>query len=79
MIIENTIASKKLLNGPANETKKRSLLGFLKYRGFIGTGFAHPTFTMSRAMAPIGSKCFMGFRESLPALFAVGSPNTYAV
>lgn len=39
------IASAKFAAGPARAVKNNPCRGFLKFRGFIGTGFAHPKIT----------------------------------
>ncbi len=67
---------------PAMETRKVPYLRFLNLRGFIGTGFAHPKrmgedMSIRRAgriIVPKRSMWGMGFRVSLPAYLAVGSP-----
>lgn len=80
------IASKKFETGPAMETFISPYFWSLKLYGFIGTGFAQPnknglpTINKSngKITEPIGSKCFKGFKVSLPSYFAVGSPKEYA-
>ncbi len=78
MIIPKPIAHRKFAAGPAKEVSKISLLGFRKYIGLIGTGFAQPKRNRNRLIVPIKSKCFKGFNVSRPADFAVGSPNRKA-
>jgi len=55
-----------------------SLRGFLKYLGSTGTGLAHPKLKRKRQIAPKGSMWVKGLKESLPRLFAVGSPRDNA-
>ena len=64
--------------GPASAESAISLLGFLKFLVFIGTGFAQPKPAKSIHKNPIGSRCFIGFIVSLPMYFAVLSPSLYA-
>ncbi len=64
--------------GPARETRAVSLSLLSKLYSFIGTGLLHPNLKISIEIAPIGSICDSGFRVSLPAAFAVGSPNFIA-
>ena len=74
-------ATDKLDKGPAAEINRLSRLGFLKLKGFTGTGFAQPKggapmmirITGSR-MVPTGSMWAMGFKVILPKAWAVGSP-----
>jgi len=69
--------------GPATPTKIISLLGFLKLRKFIGTGFAQPKMTFEskinkdngKITVPNRSICAKGLNVSLPCIFAVGSPS----
>jgi hypothetical protein len=64
--------------GPHKETMTISRLGLLKYRGLMGTGFAHPKLKRKREIAPRGSIWLTGFRVSLRAFLAVGSPRKKA-
>ena len=68
----------RLEAGPASALSAMSRRGFLKYRVFIGTGFAQPKPKSSIETVPIGSRCFSGLRERRPKLRAVGSPSLYA-
>ncbi|GEM_PF-6571842 len=68
-------AKSRLEKGPLREIRIISLLILLKYMGFIGTGLAHPKLNIKRQHIPIGSICFRGFRVSLPAYSAEGSPK----
>ena len=65
-IIIVTKASIRLANGPANPTKAVTFFWSLKYIGIIGTGYAHPNPINNSAIAPKGSRCFIGFKDSLP-------------
>jgi hypothetical protein len=71
-------AASKFERGPHKETMSISLLGLLKYKGLMGTGFAHPKLKRKREIAPRGSIWLMGFRVSLRAFLAVGSPRKNA-
>jgi hypothetical protein len=75
------------ITGPAAAEMAISLLGFLKFIGFIGTGFAYPKTNcplvkiisiMGISIVPIGSIWAIGFNVSLPIILAVGSPNLFA-
>src|SRR5210317_1946459 len=74
-----TMASRRLLAGPARETMALSLRGDLKLTGLTGTGLAHPKRTPVPEMdsmrgtrtVPTGSMCLMGLRVTLPMSFAV--------
>jgi len=81
--IENKIAREKLAPGPAKLTHIISRFGFLKFRGFTGTGFAQPNPTplrleMTNIKVPIGSRWTRGFKVKRPLFRAVGSPNLSA-
>ncbi len=74
-----------LLKGPASATYSTSFLGFFKFLTFTGTGFAHPIIgrcvinnMRGNIIVPQMSIWAMGFKVSLPALFAVSSPLKYA-
>jgi hypothetical protein len=76
-----------LVIGPAEAEMAMSLLGFLKFIGFIGTGFAYPKTNWPFVniisinginIVPIGSIWAIGFSVSLPIILAVGSPNLFA-
>ena len=77
------IAIEKLLNGPDKPINPLSLLGFFKYKGLNGTGFAQPNKTgllikkrvNGKRNEPKKSRCFIGFKVSRPAFLAVGSPK----
>lgn len=73
--------------GPAAAEMAMSLLGFLKFIGFMGTGLAYPKTNWPFVnimnirgirIVPIGSIWAIGFNVSLPMILAVGSPNLYA-
>ena len=49
-------------------------VGFLKFRAFTGTGFAHPSPVSSRRREPKRSRWARGFRVVRPISRAVGSP-----
>ena len=74
---------RKLAPGPAIATFNSPHLWSRKLYGFTGTGFAQPitkgllmiTKSKGKTIVPKGSICFEGFKLSLPAYFAVGSPN----
>jgi len=80
-----TKAKRKLAPGPAIETLNSPHLWSRKLYGFTGTGFAQPKIgpwppvkkrrSNGRIIVPKGSMCFEGLKLSLPAYFAVGSPN----
>jgi hypothetical protein len=74
--------------GPAAETRAESLRGFLRLLKATGTGLAEPNIKLpferinsiiGTRTVPIGSICAIGFKVSLPIIFAVGSPSLYAV
>lgn len=75
-----------LVKGPASATRAISFLPSFKLNGSIGTGFAAPKrigepdkrSTRGSKMLIKGSICFLGFKVSLPASLAVGSPNRSA-
>lgn len=76
-----------LVIGPAAAEMAISLLGFLKFIGFMGTGFAYPKTNWPLvniisirgiSIVPIGSIWARGFNVSLPIILAVGSPNLLA-
>jgi hypothetical protein len=73
------IAIRKLERGPATEVRIIPFFKSLKFPGLIGTGFAQPNRKMINANRPIMSICFIGFRVSRPANFAVGSPIRSAI
>ena len=78
-IMPDTKAKIKFDIGPAAATFIISVRGFLKNRLSTGTGLAHPKPTKSIIKDPIGSKCAMGFKDSLPILAAVLSPHLCAI
>jgi hypothetical protein len=59
-------------SGPAKLTKMRSRFKCLKFRGLIGTGFAHPKGTIWETIVPIimivpiGSRCDIGLSVTRP-------------
>jgi hypothetical protein len=69
--------------GPAIPTKTISLLGFLKLKKFIGTGFAQPKITLEPKIAKDKGKIIVpnismwarGENVRRPDIFAVGSPS----
>ena len=73
----------KLLNGPDKPIKPLSLLGFFKYKGLNGTGFAQPNKTgllikksaNGKRNEPKKSRCLSGFKVRRPEFLAVGSPK----
>ena len=81
-------ANKKLTLGPAKETLRLPHFWSLKLKGLPGTGFAQPIIgpwpavikskSKGKIIVPNMSICFKGFKVSLPAFFAVGSPNCKA-
>ncbi len=75
-----TPARSTLARGPASATHRSAFEGFLKFTGFMGTGFAQPNIPdKKRASVPMGSRCLSGFMVTLPRCFAVGSPSLMAV
>lgn len=75
-----------LVSGPESATSATSLRPSFRLNGSIGTGFAAPKITgepertsiRGKRMLIKGSICFLGFKVSLPARLAVGSPNLSA-
>lgn len=61
--------------GPADATIAISLNGFLKLKGFTGTGLAHPNLAINSIIVPMGSRWLNGFIVSLPEMRGVESPN----
>jgi len=79
-ITPEIIAVIKLEIGPAAATKRTPYFLFLKLLKFTGTGFAHPNnLVINKTNSPIISICAKGLSVSLPANFAVLSPNLYAI
>jgi hypothetical protein len=86
---EKKIAIKRLVKGPAKETLTTPHFLSLKFRGFIGTGFAQPKIgpwpkvkinkVKGKKIVPMGSMWAIGFKVNLPALFAVSSPKKRAM
>ena len=68
----------KFVKTPLMLTINVSLLYFLKFIGFIGTGFAQPNPTSKKPKTPYASICFNGLIVSLPSAFGVESPSLYA-
>ena len=62
-------------SGPANAVIAVPTSLFWKLYSFIGTGLLHPKRKRIIHIAPMGSIWVKGFNVSLPAAFAVGSPN----
>ena len=81
-----TTAKEIFDKGPATETFISPHFLSRKLYGFTGTGFAQPNKTglpainksKGKIIEPNGSKCFKGFKVSLPSYFAVGSPKLEA-
>ena len=69
------MAKRIFIAGHANEVMSSPLIGFLKYIGLKGTGFAHQKCIKKIMRNHIGSICFNGFGVNLPASLAVGSPS----
>jgi hypothetical protein len=81
------IARRIFVIGPAAAEIAISLLGSLKFMGFMGTGFAYPKTNWpfekinsitGMIIVPIKSICTMGLSVSLPINLAVGSPSLFA-
>ena len=74
------------VRGPASETIAISFIPSLRLKGSTGTGLAAPNITgeednirrSGRSMLMTGSIWLLGFRVSLPASLAVGSPKRSA-
>ena len=78
--IEQIAAVIRLDNGPARDTIDIPFFDpFLRLYGLTGTGLPQPNPTRISIIDPIGSKCFIGLRDSLPNLWAVESPRLYAI
>jgi len=73
------IAITRLEAGPASAVIAKYSFWFLKWRAFTGTGFAYPNPKRNIVIVPHISKCFMGFKDILPAFLPVGSPSFHAV
>ena len=77
------MAIKIFVRGPDKETSAMSFRPSFRLNGSTGTGFAAPKITgepeiikrRGRRTLINGSMCFLGFRVSLPASLAVGSPS----
>ena len=54
--------------GPARAESAIPPLGFLKFLGSMGTGFAQPKPNKNKHKAPMGSTCAKGLKVSLPRL-----------
>ena len=77
----------KLLNGPMRPTHIIPFLGFVKFEGLMGTGFAYPKVkgypawvvisksVMGTIIVPKGSICAKGLNVNLRDILGVGSPN----
>jgi hypothetical protein len=80
------IAIKRLVKGPAAATIAGPKRLSRKLKGLYGTGFAQPnnkfvfikTKSKGKKIVPTGSICAKGFKVSLPARRAVGSPRRSA-
>ena len=72
----------RFVAGPAREEYLIPFLKFLKYPGFIGTGFAYQNIIplpsniskSGSSTLPKISICAIGLSVNLPRFFAVGSP-----
>jgi len=81
------MAIRILARGPAAPTNIISCFGFFNPEKLTGTGFAQPKRNgdpeiirkTGKIIVPMGSICARGFRVSLPAYLAVGSPRLYAI
>ncbi len=76
-------ASSTFMAGPARATHIIPRLGFSKFAGLTGTGFAHPmpkpcSMLKMKTKSPRGSRCLMGFMVRRPSILAVGSPSLWA-
>jgi hypothetical protein len=65
--------------GPARAVSAIPAFSFLKFEGFTGVGFAHPTPVNIRQRNPKRSKCLAGFMLILPLFLPVLSPSISAV
>ena len=86
-ITEKTTAAAKFEAGPAKAVIAESRRGRLKFKGFIGVGFAHPNTNLpwdiinnkiGTITVPTGSIWAVGLSETLPSSLAVGSPSRLA-
>jgi hypothetical protein len=75
-------AARMFASGPAAEIQRLSCRGFLRLKGFTGTGLAQPkggAFIKTRRSGsrtvPKGSIWAIGLRVTRPMLRAVSSPN----
>jgi len=64
--IDMAIANSKLDKGPATDIRAESLFGLDSREGSNGTGLPQPNPKNSSAKVPIGSKCFLGSKLTLP-------------
>ncbi len=86
----NRPAIRKFTSGPAAATSAMPRCGERKCSGTTGTGFAQPIAKPGRFSAtpaqkvtanmavPRRSRCRIGFSDSRPIIFAVGSPSRHA-
>lgn len=88
-----TEAKAKLERTPAADTISSPVRKLLKFNGFTGTGLAQAirnpggvpvkkegnSRRAGKRIEPIGSMCGIGFKVSLPAFWAVLSPNFRAI
>ena len=87
MIIPKMTATRIFEAGPAKAMSGSATFLFLKLYGLYGTGFAQPIIkpafikykTNGKTTEPNQSKCFSGFKVSLPSYCAVLSPKQSAV
>lgn len=77
-MIDRKAAKMRLLVGPARAIRAESRLGCLRLKGSKGTGLPQPKRKMRSIKVPIGSRCFRGLSEILPAREGVGSPSLSA-
>lgn len=87
IINPNIIAMRKFASTPAEATAISPHFLSLRLSGLYGTGFAQPntnpafesTKRVGSRIEPNISRCLMGFKVSLPACRAVGSPYLSAM
>ena len=75
---ESMVAKIRFEAGPARAIRAESLLGCFKLKGSKGTGLPQPNLKRSNIIVPTGSRCFKGFRVTLPSREGVGSPSLSA-
>jgi hypothetical protein len=83
--IPKTRAIKRFESGPAIEIRSSPHLLFLTLLGFHSIGRAHPKVNPAKEVIigminePNRSRCFNGFKVSLPCILGVGSPKISAI